>query len=126
MITVESTEDAIHVTIPRGEMDHDQVEAIIRPLRFQSLVSGSKMTREEAVRMAEDSKESWWRKNEGKLGLPEGPVPDSSLNLEGVSKEVVDGLESYLKSCYPDAPIDRADLRDRVQKTLERLGLAGA
>ena len=126
MITVESTEDAIHVTIPRGEMDHDQVEAIIRPLRFQSLVSGSKMTREEAVRMAEDSKESWWRKNEGKLGLPEGPVPDSSLNLEGVSKEVVEGLESYLKSCYPDAPIDRADLRDRVQKTLERLGLAGA
>lgn len=126
MITVESTEDAIHVTIPRGEMDHDQVEAIIRPLRFQSLVSRSKMTREEAVRMAEDSKESWWRKNEGKLGLPEGPVPDSSLNLEGVSKEVVDGLESYLKSCYPDAPIDRADLRDRVQKTLERLGLAGA
>lgn len=126
MITVESTEDAIHVTIPRGEMDHDQVEAIIRPLRFQSLVSGSKMTREVAVQMAEDSKESWWRKNEGKLGLPEGPVPDSSLNLEGVSKEVVEGLESYLKSCYPDALIDRADLRDRVQKTLERLGLAGA
>lgn len=125
MITVESTDDAIHVTIPRGEMDHEQVEAIIRPLRFQSLMSGTKLTRDEAYRMAEDSKEDWWRRNEGKLGIPKLPETEPSPNLASVADDVVEGLENYLKSSYPDALIDRADLRSRVQRTLEKLRLIG-
>lgn len=123
MITVESTEDAIHVTIPRGEMDDDQVEAIIRPLRFQSLLSGSEMTREDALEMAESSKEDWWRKNEDRLGLPKLTATDHPTRIEGATEEVVEGLANYLKTSYPDALIDRADLRDHVRRTLEKLGV---
>ena len=36
MITVDSDDAAIHVTIPRGELDIAQVEAILRPFRFAS------------------------------------------------------------------------------------------
>jgi len=34
MITVESDDAAIRVTIPRGELDIPQVEAILRPVCF--------------------------------------------------------------------------------------------
>ena len=45
MISVESTEKEIHVTIPRGEMDPAQIEAILRPFRFTSLVAGVRCRR---------------------------------------------------------------------------------
>ena len=64
MITVESTEKEIHVTIPRGEMDPAQIEAILRPFRFTSLVAGSAMSQGEALRLAEESKAGWWEKNQ--------------------------------------------------------------
>ena len=64
MITMEATETEIHVTIPRGEMDLAQIEAILRPFRFTALVSGSQMSKAEAMRLAEESKADWWAKNE--------------------------------------------------------------
>lgn len=48
MITIESTDEEIRVIIPRGEMELGQVEAILRPFRFASLVAGSQMSKEEA------------------------------------------------------------------------------
>ena len=60
MITVESDDAAIRVTIPRGELDIAQVEAILRPFRFASLVAASQMSKVEAMQIAEDSKAHWW------------------------------------------------------------------
>ncbi len=62
---------AIRVTIPRGEMDLSQVEAILRPFRFTSLVAGSQMSKAEAMRIAEDFKAAWWEKNERRFAPPE-------------------------------------------------------
>lgn len=72
MITVESTEKEIHVTIPRGEMDPAQIEAILRPFRFTSLVAGSAMSQGEALRLAEESKADWWEKNQDRFAPPQG------------------------------------------------------
>ena len=63
MITVDSTEKEIHVTIPRGEMNPAQIEAILRPFRFTSLVAGSAMSQGDVMRLAEESKTGWWEKN---------------------------------------------------------------
>lgn len=72
MITVESTEKEIHVTIPRGEMDPAQIEAILRPFRFTSLVAGSVMSQGEVLRLAEESKAGWWEKNQERFAPPQG------------------------------------------------------
>jgi len=71
MITVESDDAAIRVTIPRGELGIFQVEAILRPFRFTSLVAGSQMSKAEAMRIADDSKADWWEKNERRFAPPE-------------------------------------------------------
>ena len=68
MITVDATDDAVRVTIPRGEMALEQIEAILRPFRFASLVSGSQLTKDEAMRIAEESKSDWWEKNKQRFG----------------------------------------------------------
>ena len=60
MIAVDSTEKEIHATIPRGEMNPAQIEAILRPFRFTSLVAGSAMSQGDAMRLAEESKAGWW------------------------------------------------------------------
>lgn len=44
MITVESDDREIRVTIPRGDLEIAQVEAILRPFRFASLTAESQMT----------------------------------------------------------------------------------
>ena len=72
MITVESTEKEIHVTIPRGEMGPAQIEAILRPFRFTSLVAGSAMSQGEALRLAEESKAGWWEKNQERFAPQQG------------------------------------------------------
>jgi hypothetical protein len=71
MITVESDDREIRVTIPRGDLEISQVEAILRPFRFASLIAGSQMSKAEAVKIAEESKADWWGKNEKRFVPPE-------------------------------------------------------
>ena len=71
MITVDSDDTAIRVTIPRGELEISQVEAILRPFRFTALIAGTQMAKAEAVQIAEDSKADWWAKNERRFAPPE-------------------------------------------------------
>jgi hypothetical protein len=71
MITVESDDREIRVTIPRGDLELAQVEAILRPFRFASLVAGSQMSKAEAVEIAEESKADWWEKNGKRFAPPE-------------------------------------------------------
>ena len=71
MITVESDDREIRVTIPRGDLEIAQVEAILRPFRFASLIAGSKMSKAEAMQISEESKADWWEKNEKRFVPPE-------------------------------------------------------
>jgi len=52
-------------------LDIAQVEAILRPFRFAPLVAGSQMSKDEAMRIAEDSKADWWAENERRFAPPE-------------------------------------------------------
>lgn len=71
MITVEADDREIRVTIPRGDLEIAQVEAILRPFRFASLIAGSQMTKAEAMQISEESKADWWEKNEKRFAPPE-------------------------------------------------------
>lgn len=64
MITVEATDTETRVIIPRGELDPAQIEAILCPFQFTSLVSGSQMSKAEAMKLADESEADWWAKNE--------------------------------------------------------------
>jgi hypothetical protein len=70
MVTIESTEKELRVIIPRGEMEVGQVEAILRPFKFLSLVADTEMTKDEARRLSEESKANWWKKNRGRFQPP--------------------------------------------------------
>ena len=59
------------ITIPRGNLEIAQVEAILRPFRFASLGAGSQMSRAEALKIAEESKADWWEKNGQSFAPPE-------------------------------------------------------
>ena len=52
--------------------DPAQIEAILRPFRFTSLVAGSAMSQGEALRLAEESKAGWWEKNQERFAPPQG------------------------------------------------------
>ena len=64
MITIESTEKEVRVSIPRDEMDPVRLDHLLRPFRLEAAVSGSKMTDEEADQMAEEMKAQWWKENQ--------------------------------------------------------------
>lgn len=64
MITIESTEREVRVSIPRDEVDPVRLEHLLRPLRLEAAVAGSRMTDEEADRMAEEMKAQWWAENQ--------------------------------------------------------------
>jgi len=63
MITIESTEKEIRVSIPRDEVDPVRLERLLRPFRLEAAVSGGTMTDEEADQMAEEMKANWWEDN---------------------------------------------------------------
>ena len=71
MIAVESDEREIRVIIPRGDLEVAQIEAILCPFRFASLVAESRMSKAGAMQIAEDSKADWWEKNHARFVSPE-------------------------------------------------------
>lgn len=72
MITIESTEKEIRVSIPRDEMDPVRLERLLRPFRLEAAVSSSTMTDAEADLAAEEMKAEWWAENRHRF-LPTEP-----------------------------------------------------
>lgn len=73
MITIESTEKEIRVSIPRDEVDPVQLERLLRPFRLEAAVAASGMTDDEAGLMAEEMKTKWWDENRHRF-LPSEPT----------------------------------------------------
>lgn len=73
MITIESTEKEIRVSIPRDEVDPVRLERLLRPFRLETALSGGGMTDEEADLMAEEMKSKWWAENRHRF-LPTEPT----------------------------------------------------
>ena len=70
MITVEKNETNVRVTIPKNAIPAKQLNAILDWLRFEEIVQRSRLTEEEAERLAEDAKAEWWGENKEKLIPP--------------------------------------------------------
>lgn len=68
MISIESNEKEVRVTIPRSDINPDELEAALGPLRFASSVLKSQMTKEEAFQLGETVKSEWWKKNQDRFG----------------------------------------------------------
>ena len=71
MITVESTESEIHVTIPRDTVDEQSLDTVLRWLEFDGIARTSKMTGDEAFRLSEESKAGWWEQNRHRFLPPD-------------------------------------------------------
>lgn len=73
MITIESTEKEIRVSIPRDEVDPVRLERLLRPFRLETALSGGGMSEEEADLMAEEMKAKWWEENRHRFLPPTEP-----------------------------------------------------
>ena len=70
MITVETTEDNIQVTIPKGEVLPEQLHRLLDWLRLESLARRSHLTEDQAQTLAEESKAGWWTANKDRFIKP--------------------------------------------------------
>ncbi|MCB1086393.1 MAG: hypothetical protein KDM63_05065 [Verrucomicrobiae bacterium] len=71
MITIETSDSEVRVSIPTGEVDPVRLEQFLRPLRWEQALSQSQLTEEEADEMADSMKAEWWEKNKGRFLPPE-------------------------------------------------------
>lgn len=71
MISVESTADTIHLHIPRADVSDARLAQILRELRLETAIGGSRLTDAEADAMAEEMKADWWTRNEHRF-IPPG------------------------------------------------------
>lgn len=67
MITVETTETAVLVTIPKSEVPADRLNSFLDWLRLEAVARRSSLTEDEAERMAEKLKADWWAANKGRF-----------------------------------------------------------
>lgn len=71
MITVEAADVGLRVTIPSDELPPERVSAFVDWLRLEALARRSRLTEEEAGRMAEAAKASWWSANKDRFIPPD-------------------------------------------------------
>ena len=67
MITVETTEADVRVTIPKGDVPPGRLNTFLEWLRLESILSSSRLTEEEAGRLAEEIKAGWWAANKDRF-----------------------------------------------------------
>lgn len=67
MITVETTEQSVRVTIPKGEVPPYRLNRLLDWLRLEAVARRSQLTEEEANRLAEEVKTGWWAANKERV-----------------------------------------------------------
>ena len=67
MITVEKTSTDVRVTIPLGAVPPDRLDSFVDWLRLEEIAQKCQLTNQEADRIAEESKASWWAANRGRF-----------------------------------------------------------
>ncbi|MBI5772772.1 MAG: hypothetical protein HZA89_03390 [Verrucomicrobia bacterium] len=71
MITVEKTDADLRVTIPKGAVPPEQLNAFLDWLRLEEIVQRSRLTEEDASRIAKDIKAEWWAANKDRFIPPD-------------------------------------------------------
>ena len=67
MITVETTEANLRVTIPKDAVPPKRLNALLDWLRFEEIAQSSKLTEVDADRLAEELKAGWWAANKNRF-----------------------------------------------------------
>jgi hypothetical protein len=70
MITVETTDGAVRVTIPKSEVPADRLNWFLDSLRLEAIARRSHLTEEEASQMANKIKAGWWAANRHRFTRP--------------------------------------------------------
>ena len=70
MITVEKTDKDVRVTIPKDAVPPKQLNAFLDWLRLEEIAQRSRVTEEEADRIADEIKAEWWAANKDKFIPP--------------------------------------------------------
>ena len=70
MITVETTEAGLRVTIPKDEVPPERLNSFLDWLRLETVSSRSQLTEEQAGRLAEEAKAKWWASNKHRFIRP--------------------------------------------------------
>ena len=70
MITVEKTSTEVRVTIPNNAVPPQQLDAFLSWLRLEEIVPRSRLTEEDANRIAGDIKAEWWAANKDRFIPP--------------------------------------------------------
>lgn len=73
MITVEKTGADVRVTIPKDAVPPQQLNAFLDWLRLEEIVQRSRLTEEDANRIADDIKSEWWAANKDRFIPPDEP-----------------------------------------------------
>jgi hypothetical protein len=63
MITVETTDATVRVTIPKNEVPTERVNWFIDSLRLEAIAGKSHLTEDEASHLADEIKAGWWAAN---------------------------------------------------------------
>lgn len=63
MITVEATDQAVCVTIPKDDVPADRLNTFLDWLRLEAITRRSGLDEAEAGRLAEEIKSDWWAAN---------------------------------------------------------------
>jgi hypothetical protein len=70
MITVETTNTDVRVTIPKDAVPPRQLNAFVDWLRLEELAQRSRLTEKDADHLSEVAKASWWNTNKEKFIPP--------------------------------------------------------
>ena len=70
MITVETTEAGVRVTIPKDEVPPARLNSFLDWLRLEAVAGRSQLTEQQAGRLAEEAKAEWWATNKHRFVRP--------------------------------------------------------
>ncbi len=70
MITVEQTGKDLRVTIPKDAVPPKQLNAFLDWLRLEEIAQRSRLTEDEADRIADEIKAEWWAANKNQFISP--------------------------------------------------------
>jgi hypothetical protein len=63
MITVETTDATVRVTISKSEVPADRLNWFLDSLRLEAIARKSQLTEDEASHLADEIKAGWWAAN---------------------------------------------------------------
>lgn len=70
MITVETTDSRVRVTIPNDDVPADRLNSFLNWLRLEAIARRSSLTESEAELLADEIKAGWWAANKDRFIKP--------------------------------------------------------